>query len=234
MSFNNSINFCTKNFNALKQLSQNADIVLCPSYVALTSVINLIKGSTVSVGAQNCCEYESGAYTGEISVSSLKEINITYCIIGHSERRIYHNETTETIIKKMELLFTHNIQPIICIGETKQDFICKKTYAILVKQIEPLISIIQQYNKDVIITYEPVWSIGTGIIPEPTILQENFAWLRQLLSSKLPNNTIKLLYGGSVNSNNISQLKNIKYIDGFLIGGASTQYEEFEKIILNK
>jgi len=234
MSFSDSVDFCTKNFESLKQLSQNADIVLLPSFIALSNVINLVINSSIAIGGQNCSEYKNGAYTGEISASSLAEIGVTYCIIGHSERRIYYHETPDLIIKKIELSFAHNIQPIICIGETKQDFVDKKTYEILTKQIEALIPIMHQQNRQIIIAYEPIWSIGTGIIPEVTVLQKIFAWLRQFISSQRQNNPIKLLYGGSVNTSNISQLKSIEDIDGFLIGSASTTYEEFEKIIVSK
>src|SRR5438445_1360199 len=103
MSVSKSTAFCSQNYNKLQQLSANADIVLCPSFVALVPVIEIVKNSAIAIGAQNCSEHSLGAYTGEVSALSLTEIGVTYCIVGHSERRLYHNETTEAIIKKIYL-----------------------------------------------------------------------------------------------------------------------------------
>jgi triosephosphate isomerase len=229
-TFSKSINFCSQNHDTLKELSTNADIVLCPSFIALVPIIEIFKNSAIAIGAQNCSEYASGSYTGEVSAQSLKEIGVTYCIVGHSERRIHYGETSKSIANKIKLLYQNNIQPIICIGETKTEFNNKQTLTVLTQQLEPIIKSIHPNNR-IIIAYEPVWAIGTGIIPEAQQLQNIFAWLAELFQSKLPNNPIQLLYGGSINPTNSRELKKISHINGFLIGSASTDFESFMKII---
>lgn len=234
MSVSKSINFCSQNYDTLKQLSHAADIVLCPSFIALMPIIETVKNNTIAIGAQNCSEHSLGAYTGEVSALSLTEVGVTYCIVGHSERRLYYNETTDKIIKKIYLLYAANILPIICIGETHEDFVNKNTYTVLTEQLEPIITAIaqqQEHSKHLIIAYEPVWSIGTDIIPTPQQLTTIFTWILEQIKLHLPEHTIQLLYGGSVSPTNISQLKTIPHINGFLIGGASTDFESLAKII---
>ncbi len=234
LSFNQSITFCTDNKDALQQLTSSTDIILCPSFDAIAPISNLLKNTGIIIGAQNCSEHATGAYTGEVSAISLAEIGVTYCIVGHSERRMYYGETTEQIIKKTYLLYATNIIPIICIGETHQDFINSKTYDVLTEQLYPIVEAIKQQTekiKKVVIAYEPIWAIGTGIIPEQQQLNDIFAWLSDFIHAQLPDYDIQLLYGGSVNKNNIEALKKTPLINGFLIGGASTQFEEFKNII---
>ena len=232
MSFSKSLSFCTHNSSQLRMLATSADVVICPSFVALAPISELFKNSEIHLGAQSCSEHAAGSYTGEISAQSLAEIGVTHCIVGHSERRIYYEETTDAIVRKINLLYQNNIQPIICIGEKKEDFLNKATFTVLMEQLRPIIAAVaQQTHKQIIIAYEPVWSIGAGIIPEDAYLQEIFTWLTRLLHQELTGYTIQLLYGGSVNSKNIHQLKTIEHVDGFLIGGASTDFKEFSEII---
>lgn len=235
ITFNQSINFCKNNSNALQQLSHTTTgIVICPSFVAITPIAEILKNSTIAIGAQNCSEYSLGAYTGEVSALSLAEVGLTYCIVGHSERRMYYSETTDNIIKKIYLLYAANILPIICIGETHTDFLDKKTYTVLTEQLKPILTAItqqQEHSKHIIIAYEPVWSIGTGIVPTLEQLTTVFAWITKQIKLHLPEHTIQLLYGGSVSKNNIVALKKTPLINGFLIGGASTDFEEFKDII---
>lgn len=234
MPFNQSIEFCNNNGNALQQLSNSANIVLCPSFVALAPITDIFKSSPIAVGAQNCSEHISGAYTGEISPLSLTDIGIQYCIVGHSERRIYYNETTESISKKIYILYASNIMPIICIGESHIDFLEEKTLSVLTEQLEPILTTIaqQKEKKDhIVIAYEPIWSIGTDIIPKQQQLNTVFSFITELVHSALPNHTMQLLYGGSVNENNCMELKKTSHINGFLIGGASTNFEQLKNII---
>lgn len=231
ISFSESINFCLQNYDNLKKLSHNADIIICPSFVALAPIIEIFKESTIAIGAQNCSEYISGPYTGEVSAQTLTQAGVTYCIVGHSERRIHYKETSDIITQKIALLYQQAIQPIICIGETKKEYHDKTTFTVLAQQLKSIINAIQHNNNHIIIAYEPIWSIGTGIIPEQQHLQEIFIWLTEWFAIHLPDNSIQLLYGGSVNPTNISQLKNIPHINGFLIGKASTEFENFAKII---
>jgi triosephosphate isomerase len=235
LTFHQSINLCSTNHNALQQLAETAEIIICPSFDAIAPITEICKNTAIAIGAQNCSEHALGAYTGEVSAISLAEIGIKYCIVGHSERREQQNETTEQIIQKIYLLYAAHIVPIICIGEIYQDFINSKTCNVLTEQLMPIISAIAQQkekSKKIIIAYEPVWAIGTGIIPEQQQLAAIFTWLTEFTHAQLPGYDIQLLYGGSVNPNNIAALKKIPPIDGFLIGGASTDFEQLKKIIM--
>lgn len=235
MTFDQSISFAQNNREALQHLSEStAGIVICPSFVAITPLINTFKNSSIAIGAQNCSEYSLGAYTGEVSVLSLVEAGVAYCIVGHSERRLYHNENTEIIAKKIYLLYATNIVPILFIGETQEEFLNKKTFSVLTQQLQPILSAItqqEQKNKRIIIAYEPVWAIGSGIIPDQQHLTALFAWMQEFIHPQLPDHTVQLLYGGSVNQSNIIELKKVSHIDGFLIGGASTDFEQLHAII---
>jgi triosephosphate isomerase len=231
ISYNKSLDYCIDNQEQLKRLSTVAHIILCPSFVALAPVIEILKNSNVSIGAQNCSEYALGSYTGEISAQSLAQMGIKYCFVGHSERRIHFGETTDIIIKKINLLLSNNIQPIICIGETKEHFEQNATLTVLTEQLKPILENIEWANKPMLIAYEPIWSIGTGIIPENTYLEEVFVWITKLVTSYKPKHVSQLLYGGSVTEKNIAQLKTISNIDGFLVGEASTHFEQFSAII---
>jgi triosephosphate isomerase len=232
MSFEQSIDFCRNNLEQLHTLTSEAEIILCPSFVALAPIMEILKNTAIAVGAQNCSQYKTESYTGEVSAQSLAEIGVKYCIIGHSERRIHFGETTETLLQKINFLRQDHIKPIICIGETKDHFINKATLTVLTEQLKPIIENIQkQKHNHLIIAYEPIWSIGTGIIPENTYLQEVLSWLTKLLQQELPDCTFQLLYGGSVNPTNIHQLKTIPNINGFLVGKASADFEGFSKII---
>ena len=235
MTFNQSINFCKNSGDALQQLASSAaDIVICPSFVAIAPIVTIFKNSAIAIGAQQCSEHALGAYTGEVSALALAEVGVTYCIVGHSERRLYYGETTESIIKKIYLLYASNIVPIICIGESHKHFINKKTFEILTEQLNPILAAIAQQKQKqnrIIIAYEPIFSIGTGIIPEQEQLTTVFTWLAELVHLQLPDHTIQLLYGGSVNQSNSTELKTIPPINGFLIGGASTDFEQLKNII---
>ena len=232
MPYRKGIDFCIQNKDRLFTLAQSANIVICPSFVALAPIAEILKNTAISIGAQNCSAYKAGSYTGEISAQSLAEIGITYCIVGHSERRMYFEETTENIIKKVNLLLRSNIKPIICIGETQEQFESKATLMVLTEQLKPILENISPKNKQIIIAYEPVWSIGTGIVPENTYLEEVFAWITKLLHNLTSDCAVQLLYGGSITEKNINQLKNVPNINGFLIGGASADFASLKNIMV--
>lgn len=237
-----AINFVKDNSDELRALAKNqeTELVLCPSFAALSPVIALARETNISIGAQNCSQHEQGAFTGEVSAQSLAEIGCRYCIVGHSERRQYFGEANEVVAQKVKRLYKHDIQPIICIGETKQEFEQKQVYEVLTVQLAPILEVLisvqtlrqAQGERRVVIAYEPVWSIGTGIIPEYTYLEDVFIWLDDHIKKQLPEVQITLLYGGSVNENNIAELKQILHINGFLIGGASTDFQTLKKIVL--
>jgi triosephosphate isomerase len=231
LDYHESINYCLHNKDQLKKLSDIANIILCPSLVALAPATEILKSSNVFIGAQNCSEYASGSYTGEISAQSLAEIGVKYCFVGHSERRIYFKETTDTIIKKINLLLSNNIQPIICIGETEEQYKAKATFTVLAEQLKPIMENIHNKNISLLIAYEPIWSIGNGIIPENSYLEEIFGWIKKIIELHSLEHRVQLFYGGSVTEKNIARLKTISHIDGFLVGNASTHFEQFSAII---
>jgi triosephosphate isomerase len=230
LDYRESINYCLNYRDQLKKLSQTAHIILCPSFVALSPAIEILKNSNIFIGAQNCSEYTSGSYTGEISAQSLAEIGVKYCFVGHSERRIYFGETTDTIIKKINLLLYNNIQPIICIGETQEQYEAKATLTVLAEQLKPIMENISHKNM-LLIGYEPIWSIGTSSTPENSYLEEVFEWIKKIIELYTSEHKIQLFYGGSVSEKNIAQLKKIPNIDGFLVGSASTDFEKFSTVI---
>ena len=179
------------------------------------------------VGAQNVSEHKEGAYTGEISVHSLSDLNVNFCIIGHSERRLIFKEKNEEINLKSEKLIGNGLIPIICIGETleqKEKGITKK---VLEEQL--MNSVPRSSNfENTIIAYEPVWAIGTGLTPTIEEIDETHRYIREH-NDKL--NKYKILYGGSVKGSNAREITDLANVDGALIGGASLISEEFTKII---
>lgn len=186
------------------------------------------------LGAQNVDTHFSGAFTGEISPIMLKDLGIHYVIIGHSERRINHHEDDHIIAKKFHMLKEEKLIPVLCIGETKQEHIQKKTKEICTKQIDIIFDLCgKNAFHNAIIAYEPVWAIGSGQSASPKEVQMISHFLRNYIKSKSNNkiNNFFIQYGGSVTPNNAQELIYQQDIDGFLIGGASLKLEEFTKII---
>lgn len=225
--------FCLDNYTRIIELSNDAEIIICPSFPVLQEIVSIFNNTSIKVGAQNCCAYQSGPYTGEVSIQSLQELGVSYCIVGHSERRTLFDETNEQIAKKIELLLSAQIIPIFCIGESKEEYENNKTVEILANQLAICAQLFSQAinQQSIIIAYEPVWSIGTGKIAGHDYLAHIFSWLRSYLAKISPKSNFRLVYGGSVNPENSSELKKIDSLDGFLIGNASTNFQTFEKIV---
>ena len=178
----------------------------------------------IEVGAQNCHENENyGAFTGSINSKMLKDVGAKYVIIGHSENR-QRGESNKKINKKIKSVLKSGLKVIFCIGETSQEKRKKKTYQVLNNQIKTGLDKVKN-KKNIIIAYEPVWSIGTGLIPKSNELIKIITFIKKKYKN------LKVLYGGSVNSKNINELKLIENIDGFLIGGASQDAKKFIDII---
>ncbi len=214
---------------------QDREIVICPPFVLLTTMRNIIKESNIKLGAQNMFWEEKGAYTGEISPLMLKNIGCEYVIIGHSERRAYFGETNETVNKKIKAALFHNLKPIICVGEKLAEREKGITEKIIKKQItEGLTNLSAKEMLNIVIAYEPVWAIGTGKTATSEQAQEVHKFIRNLLSEKYGKNIaeeIRIQYGGSVNHKNIADLMSQVDIDGALVGGASLKAKSFTKIV---
>ena len=201
-------------------------IVYCPPNTLIRPLSKRLKKTNLEVGAQNCHESENyGAYTGHVNSKMLKNVGAKYVILGHSENR-QSGETDKLINLKIKSAIKSNLKVIFCIGETLSEKRKKRTNKVLAKQITNGLKSIKDIS-NIIIAYEPVWSIGTGLIPKSNDLLNSISFVKNRFQKKTP----KILYGGSVNNKNIAQLKDISVIDGFLIGGASQSSKKFIDII---
>jgi triosephosphate isomerase len=214
---------------------EQVEVVVAPPYTALCSVADVIKGSNIFLSAQNTFWEESGAFTGEISPSMLKDIGCQYTIIGHSERRLYFGETNETVNKRLKAALNASLIPIVCVGETLEEREAEKTFAVIDQQIkEGLIDLSSHDMERAVLAYEPVWAIGTGKTATPDQAQEVHHYIRQLIArifDKEIAGLIRILYGGSVKPENVDQLMAQEDIDGALVGGASLKADSFARII---
>ncbi|MDR1784631.1 MAG: triose-phosphate isomerase [Endomicrobium sp.] len=213
----------------------NVEVLICPAFTALYAVSNEIRGSNINLGSQNFFWESKGAFTGEISPVMIKDVGCSYVIIGHSERRQYFAETNEAVNKKIKAAFTVTLKPIVCVGETLKEREDNVTSKVIEKQIrEGLFGLTLEQASSVVIAYEPVWAIGTGKTASPDQAQEIHHFIRKIyeqMYSKDISNKLRILYGGSVNSKNVSDLMNKPDIDGGLVGGASLEVESFTKLI---
>ena len=211
-------------------LINNVNIIFCPPFTGLN---NIDISPPYHLGAQNCFYKDEGAYTGEISIEMLLECNVEYVIIGHSERRHIFHENNELIGKKMSRVNNSGIRPILCIGETIDEMNNGKTYDIVEEQIIKGLTNVKSID-NIIIAYEPVWAIGTGLTATAEKIDEMHSFIRKMLSSLYTNNNsdkIPILYGGSVNSDNANELISIDGVNGFLIGGASLDVIKFTDVV---
>jgi triosephosphate isomerase (TIM) len=219
----NSLHKVVKFFKTFKK-NKFAKIIYCPPSTLIRPMSKKLKNTGIEVGAQNCHEQISyGAFTGSINPLMLKSVGAKYVIIGHSENR-QNGENNKLINLKIKGALKSGLKVIFCIGETLQEKRKKITKLVLLKQINAGLNKIKD-KKNIIIAYEPVWSIGTGSVPKTKELFETI----NLIKKRTKNN--KVLYGGSVNSKNINELKSINNIDGYLIGGASQESKKFIDII---
>lgn len=215
----------------------NFQIVLCPPFVFLQNIAEILTGTKLHLGAQNCYYEKSGAFTGEVSPLMLKEIGVEYVIVGHSERRHIFGETDEMINKKVKAILDNGMKPIICVGETKEERERGLTFCVVESQTrQALFGLSKDNVEKVVIAYEPVWAIGTGIVAKPYQAQEVHRFIRKLLEQLYDEELaqkIPILYGGSIKPDNFFGLMIQPDIDGGLVGGASLddQFIELAKII---
>jgi len=200
-------------------------VVICPTSIHLDYMTKNKK--EFYVGAQNVSQHKVGAFTGEISAESLSDLNIKFCIVGHSERRQFFFEKNEEINHKSENLIKNNVIPIICVGETLEEKEKGITNKILEEQLNNSIPISSNFENS-IIAYEPVWAIGTGLTPTNEEINDTHSFIK---GHNAKFNNFKIIYGGSVKSNNVKEITSLLNVDGALIGGASLKSDEFTKII---
>ncbi len=213
----------------------NVEIVVCPPYTALSEVSEILMESDIRLGAQDIYWEEKGAFTGEISASLIKDAGAQYVIIGHSERRQFFHETDETVNKKTKAALKNHLTPIVCVGETLGERESKKTFKVIETQLKGgFMNFSPEEMGRLVIAYEPVWAIGTGKVATPEQAQEVHAFIRKEISKAFGNEVaqhLRILYGGSVKPDNISNLMGEGDIDGALVGGASLDVDQFSEIV---
>ena len=224
----NSLNRVIK-FSKLSK-TNNFKIIYCPPYTLLNLFVKKLIKTKIDIGAQNCHESNSfGAFTGFINSKMLKSIGVNYVILGHSENRAT-GENNTLINTKIKSSLNNNLKVIYCIGETLNQKKKKLTFKTLHEQIVVGLKNIKKFNND-ILAYEPVWSIGSGLVPKNNELEINVNYIKNLIKKKFKIKKPKVLYGGSVNPKNVLQLNKIDTIDGFLVGGASQDSKIFIDIV---
>lgn len=208
-------------------------LIVFPSFTNIVSVVNSIDYS-INVGAQNCHESKSGAYTGEVSVDMIQSTGATVILVGHSERRAYFGETNELLAKKVDAVLAADMQAVYCCGETLPEREANNHFRVIESQIsEGLFHLDESGISEVVIAYEPVWAIGTGVTASSEQAQEVHAFIRSLIEKKYGNEIaeqISILYGGSCNPKNAEELFRQKDVDGGLIGGAALKANDFIQI----
>lgn len=214
---------------------KDVDVLICPVFTAIYPLANEAKGSNIQIGAQNVYWEPKGAFTGEIAVSMLSDAGCSFVIIGHSERRQYFAETDETVNKRTKATLDANLIPIVCVGETLQERESNNTFNVIEKQVRDGI---KKFSKEeaekIVIAYEPVWAIGTGKTATPQQAQDVHEFIRKIYSEMYGADIadkVRILYGGSVKPDNVSELMKQKDIDGGLVGGASLEASSFAKLV---
>lgn len=219
-----------------KGFKSKGEVVVCPDFISLNDVKKAIRGTKIKLGAQDVFWEDKGAFTGEISASMLEEVGCEYVIVGHSERRKYLLENYEMIHKEVKaVLNTKNLTPIVCIGEEAEERKTDRRDFVLVNQLQESLSGVRlMKNQKIIVAYEPIWAIGSGIAIEPTEAEYAHKIIRLALNdifgAKTVSDNMRIIYGGSVDSKNVKGFKNLENLDGFLIGTSSLNAQEFYKI----
>ena len=215
--------------------SGKTQVILCTPFIHLAGAAEILKHGKVSLGAQNCASEASGAYTGEISAWMVKSTGAEYVIIGHSERRSYYHEDDKILNKKTLLALNSGLKVIFCIGEVQSEREAGKHFLIVKRQLEEgLFTLNEEQMDSVVIAYEPVWAIGTGLTASPEQAQEMHKYIRDLVTEKYGSDCSKklpILYGGSCKPSNAVELFSNPDVDGGLIGGAALKKEDFAAIV---
>ena len=214
----------------------DCDVVVCPPFTALERAVSLTRDTQVGVGAQNMDYHDAGAFTGEVSPLMLTELGVSYVIIGHSERREYYGETDAMVNEKIKSAFHHNLQPIVCVGESLAQREANETISFIHRQLQcALQDIPADQVEQLIIAYEPIWAIGTGKTATADQAEEVCKSIRDYIAelySSAVAESVRIQYGGSVKANNAREILSEPNIDGALVGGASLIVDEFNEIIM--
>ncbi|MBL7811561.1 MAG: triose-phosphate isomerase [Bacteroidetes bacterium] len=217
------------------ELRGQTRVIVCPPFIALTAASRLLEGTDIGLGAQNCHFEDQGAYTGEISAPMVKSTGARYVIIGHSERRQFFGDTNEITARKAKNAIRHGLKVIFCVGETLQQREDKTYFKVVEAQLrDGLFDLDRKEFSQVVIAYEPVWAIGTGLTASPEQAQEMHAYIRKVVATHYTDEIAadtSILYGGSVKPDNAATLFGQEDIDGGLIGGAALKARDFVDIV---
>ena len=214
--------------------NDKVEAVICAPFTLLKDLKQATKGTNIKIGAQNMHFEEKGAFTGEISPLMLKELDMDYVVIGHSERRQYFNETDETVNKKVLKALEVGIDPILCVGETLEEREAGNTKDVCKVQVEKALENVSKEDlAKVVIAYEPVWAIGTGKTATSEDANDVIAYIREVVANLYGElaNEVRIQYGGSVKPSNVAEIMNQSYIDGALVGGASLEANDYVELV---
>lgn len=233
---NESISLASAIYQALRQSppKMNCEIVIAPSFPALYPISQILDTTFVSLAAQNCFWEEQGAFTGEVSAKQLKELGCRYVLIGHSERRKLFGETDQHIHQKIQRVFTEQMKPILCVGETREEHMKDQTFKTLISQLEKGLHGLQNDQIcQLVLAYEPVWAIGTGSPATSDWVEKIHAFLHQWVKNKLGPlaQSVRIVYGGSVNELQAQEIFKKSHVNGVLVGSASLSADSFLRII---
>lgn len=215
----------------LSEVAPDVEIIIAPPFTHIVPVAQAVAGSRVAVAAQNCADQPQGAFTGEVSASMVAGAGCSYVILGHSERRQYYGETSEKLVSKMRLALAEGLKPIYCVGESLEERNAGNHFAVVGAQLsEVLFELTPEEASKVVIAYEPVWAIGTGVTATSAQAQEIHAFIRGTIAGRFGDefaDAASILYGGSCKPSNARELFSCPDIDGGLIGGASLKADDF-------
>jgi triosephosphate isomerase (TIM) len=230
LSYTQALTWLKEHRDSLAALAATTKLcIMCPSFDALSTCASLLEHSPVIVGAQDCSSHEQGAFTGQVSAQSLAQIGCHYSLVGHNETYAQWDEAASQIRDKIKLLIANAITPIVCIGETQEDHQKKTTEQSITQKLEFLITPFKHHRNDIFIAYEPQWAIGSGTVPTAKELQPIITLIHTF--GVRHGLTITILYGGSVSAATVTPLKEISHLDGFLLGKASTDFQELKKVV---
>lgn len=212
--------------------AEATDLMICPPATLIAAFAGRAGGSPVAIGAQDCHAEMAGAFTGDISAEMLSDAGATAVIVGHSERRTYHNETDAQVQAKAQAAWRAGMQAIVCIGETREERVGGKTLDVVGRQLDGSLPN-RSTGNNLIVAYEPVWAIGTGLTPTSADVAQVHGFIRQRLTRRFAaeGDRVRILYGGSVKPSNAKELLSIANVDGALVGGASLKADEFLGIV---
>jgi len=231
-----STQLATEIVSKVKDLTlNNTRVIVTPTFVNISEVVNVTKGSAVEVAAQNMHQAKSGAYTGEISAEMLTSLGLKTVILGHSERREYFGETDAILAKKVDAALENNLEVVFCFGEVLEDRKSDNHFNVVESQIKNgLFHLEASAWKNIILAYEPVWAIGTGETASPEQAQEMHAFIRKIVADKYNQevaDSVSILYGGSVKPSNAKEIFSKEDVDGGLIGGAALNSDDFVSLV---